>query len=470
MVARAMSEATEDDPEFRSSDGPDPVVGPSKPRLLGILGPGLITGASDDDPSGIATYSQAGAQVGFALLWLMPFTYPLMAVTQEISARLGRTTGRGLAGNIRRHYPSWVAQSCIGLLLIANVINLGADLGSMGDVTHMLVGGPRWPYVVGFGLTCVALQVFLQYSRYVKVLKWLTLALFAYFGTVLTVSIHWHEALHGLLVPTWQNSKSFISLVVAVLGTTISPYLYFWQSSQEAEDQREQPRRKKLTEAPEQAPAAFERIGLDTWIGMALSNLVALAIMLTAGATLHVAGKTDIDSSQMAAEALRPIAGEFAFLIFALGIIGTGFMAVPVLAGSAAYAVGEALRWPVGLARQPKAARAFYATLAVATAHWNGHQPPAGRSDPGALLERCHQRRDGGPDHRCDDEPGQRSSRDGAFHLVTLAEDRRLDHGCRNGCLRRRIDCIVRSVARRPLLDAPHALVADPATQYSGDA
>ena len=199
-------------------------------------------------------------------------------------------------------------------------------------------------------------------------LKWLTLALFAYFGTVLTVSIHWHEALHGLLVPTWQNSKDFISLVVAVLGTTISPYLYFWQSSQEAEDQREQPRREKLTEAPEQAPAAFERIGLDTWIGMALSNLVALAIMLTAGATLHAAGKTDIDSSQMAAEALRPIAGEFAFLIFALGIIGTGFMAVPVLAGSAAYAVGEALRWPVGLARQPKAARAFYATLAVATA------------------------------------------------------------------------------------------------------
>jgi NRAMP (natural resistance-associated macrophage protein)-like metal ion transporter len=288
-----MSEATEDDPEFQAVDGPDPVVGPSKPRLLGILGPGLITGASDDDPSGIATYSQAGAQVGFALLWLMPFTYPLMAVTQEISARLGRTTGRGLAGNIRRHYPSWVAQSCIGLLLIANVINLGADLGSMGDVTQMLIGGPRWPYVVGFGLICVGLQVFLQYARYVAVLKWLTLALFAYFGTVLTVSIHWHEALHGLLVPTWQNSKDFISLVVAVLGTTISPYLYFWQSSQEAEDQREQPRREKLTEAPEQAPAAFERIGLDTWIGMALSNLVALAIMLTAGATLHVAGKTD---------------------------------------------------------------------------------------------------------------------------------------------------------------------------------
>jgi len=352
-----MSEATEDDPEFQAVDGPDPVVGPSKPRLLGILGPGLITGASDDDPSGIATYSQAGAQVGFALLWLMPFTYPLMAVTQEISARLGRTTGRGLAGNIRRHYPPWVAQCCIALLLIANVINLGADLGSMGAVTQMLIGGGRWPYVIVFGLACITMQVLLQYTRYVKVLKWLTLVLFAYFGTVVMVAVPWHEALHGLLVPTWQNSKEYVSLVVAVLGTTISPYLFFWQASQEAEDQHEQPLREKLTEAPEQAPAAFARIGLDTWIGMGLSNLIALAIMLTAGATLHAAGKTDIDSSQMAAEALRPIAGEFAFLIFALGIIGTGFMAVPVLAGSAAYAIGEALRWPVGLARRPSSGR-----------------------------------------------------------------------------------------------------------------
>jgi NRAMP (natural resistance-associated macrophage protein)-like metal ion transporter len=363
-----MSEVAGDDPEFSAVDDAGLVVGPSKPRFLGILGPGLITGASDDDPSGIATYSQAGAQTGFALLWLMPLTYPLMSVTQEISARLGRTTGHGLAGNIRRHYPAWVAQTCIALLLIANVINLGADLGSMGDVTHMLVGGPRWPFVIGFGVICVSMQVLLQYTRYVSILKWMTLALFAYFGTVLTVDIHWHEALHGLIVPIWQNSKDFISLVVAVLGTTISPYLYFWQSSQEAEDQREQPRRERLTTAPEQAPAAFERIRLDTWIGMALSNFVALAIMLTAGATLHAAGKTDIDSSQMAAEALRPIAGEFAFLIFALGIIGTGFMAVPVLAGSAAYAIGEALRWPVGLARRPKEARAFYGTLVIATA------------------------------------------------------------------------------------------------------
>jgi len=362
-----MSQAAEPDPEFAEAEPSDPVVGSSKPRLLGILGPGLITGASDDDPSGIATYSQAGAQVGFALLWLMPFTYPLMSVTQEISGRLGRTTGHGLAGNIRRHYPAWVAHTCIALLLIANIINLGADLGSMGDVVEMLVGGPSWLYVVGFGVLCVTAQIALSYTRYVSVLKWLTLALFAYFGTVVTVSIPWHEALRGLVVPTWHNSSDFISLVVAVLGTTISPYLFFWQSSQEAEDQREQPRREKLTEAPEQAPAAYGRIRLDTWIGMALSNLVALAIMLTAAATLHAAGKTDVDSSQTAAEALRPIAGDFAYLIFALGIIGTGLMAVPVLAGSAAYAIGEALRWPVGLARRPKEARAFYATLTVAT-------------------------------------------------------------------------------------------------------
>ena len=363
-----MSDATEDDPEFQATNGPGSVVGPSKPRLLGFLGPGLITGASDDDPSGIATYSQAGAQVGFALLWLMPFTYPLMAATQEISARLGRTTGRGLAGNIRRYYPPWVARCCIALLLIANVINLGADLGSMGDVIQMMIGGSRWPYVVGFGIVCVAMQLLLEYTRYVKVLKWLTLALFAYFGTVLTVDVPWREALHGLLVPTWQSSRDYVSLVVAVLGTTISPYLFFWQASQEAEDQHEQPLREKLTKVPAQAPAAFARIGLDTWIGMALSNLVALAIILTAGATLHATGKTDIDTAQTAAEALRPIAGEFAFLIFALGIIGTGFLAVPVLAGSAAYAIGEALRWPVGLARRPKEARAFYATLAAATA------------------------------------------------------------------------------------------------------
>ncbi len=237
----------------------------------------------------------------------------------------------------------------------------------MGDVAHMLLGGPRWLIVVAFGVTCVGLQVLLQYARYVAVRKWLTLSLFAYFGTALTVRIPWARALRGLVVPSWQNSSSFIAIVVAVLGTTISPYLYFWQASQEAEDQHQRPQRERLVVAPEQAPAAFGRIRLDTWIGMALSNLVALAILLTTAATLHASGRTDIATSQQAAEALRPVAGAFASLVFAVGIIGTGFMAVPILAGSAAYAVGEALRWPVGLARKPKAARAFYATVAIAT-------------------------------------------------------------------------------------------------------
>ncbi|HET6182791.1 MAG TPA: Nramp family divalent metal transporter [Acetobacteraceae bacterium] len=363
----AQAAATVEDPEFPNGTADDPVVGPSKPRLLGILGPGLITGASDDDPSGVATYSQAGAQLGFSCLWLMPFTYPLMAVTQEISARIGRTTGQGMAGNIRRHYPAWVGHVCIALLLAANIVNLGADLGSMGDVTAMLAGGPRWLFVLAFGGLCVTLQVFLSYARYTSLLKWLTLALFAYFGTALVVKIPWGEALHGLVVPTWSASRDYVSVIVAVLGTTISPYLFFWQSSQEAEDQREQPLREKLTRAPEQAPAAFARIRLDTWIGMALSNLVALAILLTTAATLHASGKTDITTAQQAAEALKPVAGGLAYAVFALGILGSGFMAVPVLAGSAAYAIGEALRWPVGLARKPKEARAFYATLVIAT-------------------------------------------------------------------------------------------------------
>jgi NRAMP (natural resistance-associated macrophage protein)-like metal ion transporter len=355
------------DPEFPPPSADDPVVGPSRPRLLGILGPGLITGASDDDPSGIATYSQVGAQLGFSSLWLMVFSYPLMAVTQEISARIGRTTGHGLAGNLRRHYPAWVAVSCIGLLLGANVINLGADLGAMGSAAATVIGGPRAAYIVAFGIICIAMQVLVKYARYVSVLKWLSLSLFAYFGTVLMVKIPWGEVAWGLLVPTWSTSKDFISIVVAVLGTTISPYLFFWQSSQEAEDQREQPQRDPLVVSPEHAPNALSRIKLDTYIGMAFSNLVALAIIITTAATLHASGTTNIETAQQAADALKPVAGAFAFVAFALGIIGTGLLAVPVLAGSAAYAIGEALRWDVGLARKPMEAKAFYGTLVVAT-------------------------------------------------------------------------------------------------------
>jgi NRAMP (natural resistance-associated macrophage protein)-like metal ion transporter len=344
-----------------------PAVGPSKPRLLGFLGPGLITGASDDDPSGIATYSQAGAQLGFAIGWTMLFSYPLMAVIQEISGRIGRVTGRGIAGNIRKYYPNWLLQAVVLLLFIANTINIGADLGAMGDAVGLLVGGPHQLYVVLFGAFCAALQIMMQYTRYVSILKWLTLALFAYFGTLLAVKVPWSEVAWGLFVPTLSSDGAFWTTIVAILGTTISPYLFFWQASQEVEDIKAISEREPLMDKPRQGPDALKRIRLDTYVGMAFSNLVALAIIITTAATLHVAGITDIETSSQAAEALKPIAGAFAFTVFTLGIVGTGLLAVPVLAGSAAYALGEARKWPIGLARQPKEAISFYVTIAVAT-------------------------------------------------------------------------------------------------------
>ncbi len=358
-----------------------------------MLGPGLITGASDDDPSGIATYSQAGAQFGFSITWTMLFTYPLMSVIQEISGRIGRTTGAGIAGNIRKHYPNWLLQALVGMLIVANTINIGADLGAMADAVRLLAGGPHLLYVALFGAFCATLQIFMQYARYVAVLKWLTLALFAYFGTVLAVQIPWSEAARGFLIPTFTTDVTFWTTVVAILGTTISPYLFFWQASQEAEDTKEEPERKPLVKAPRQGPDAIERIRLDTYVGMAFSNLVALAIMVTTAATLHVAGVHNIETSAQAAEALKPVAGEFAFTIFALGIIGTGLLAVPVLAGSAAYALGEARRWPIGLARRPMQAKAFYGNhrsrdLARSLDQFLPHQ-----SDQGAVLERGTQRR-----------------------------------------------------------------------------
>jgi NRAMP (natural resistance-associated macrophage protein)-like metal ion transporter len=335
--------------------------------FVGLLGPGLVTGASDDDPSGIATYSQAGAQFGFAISWTMLFTYPLMVAIQQISARIGRTTGKGIAGNLRQHYPNSVLQVIVALLFIANTINIGADLGAMADAVGLLMGGPLLIYVIAFGALSTILQIFMAYSKYVIALKWLTLTLFAYFGTVLVVHIPWGEAARGLLVPTFVPDAAFWTTVVAVLGTTISPYLFFWQAAQEVEDVRAEPQRRPLVKAPHQGPDEIERIRLDTYIGMAFSNLVALAIIFATAATLHANGVTDVPTSAQAAEALRPVAGPFAFTLFALGIIGTGLLAVPVLAGSAAYAIGEARKWPVGLGRKPKKAKAFYATLTIAT-------------------------------------------------------------------------------------------------------
>ena len=336
-------------------------------KIQRVLGPGLITGASDDDPSGIATYSQAGAQFGFAITWTLLFTYPLMVAIQEISGRIGRVTGKGIAANLRETQPHWLLHSIVFLLVIANTINIGADLSAMGDATSLLVGGHKQLYVGLFAIACAGLQVFVQYARYASILRWLTLVLFAYFGTVLVVKVPWAEAARGFFIPTFSFSLQFWTVIVAIFGTTISPYLFFWQASQEVEDIRDVRERKALIVAPSQGQDALERIKIDTYAGMALSNLVALAIMVTTAATLHVAEKTDIQTSAQAAEALKPVAGEFAFAIFTLGIVGTGLLAVPVLAGSAAYAVCEAGRWPMGLSRKPERAKAFYSTIVMAT-------------------------------------------------------------------------------------------------------
>jgi len=340
---------------------------PERPKLLEIMGPGLITGASDDDPSGIATYSQAGAQFGVNMGWTLLLTFPLMCAIQQISAQIGRVTGHGLSGNLRRNYPAWALYSLVGLLVVANTINLGADLGAMGAALKLLVGGSVLLYVALFGIVSVVLEVFVRYSRYVSLLKWLSLSLFAYVATLFAVKLDWFDIGYHLFVPQISWTGGYLTVVVAVFGTTISPYLFFWQAEEEVEDEEEKPQAKPLKRAPKQAPFELARIRLDTWTGMAFSNLIALCIVLTTAATLHTHGITNIQTSSQAAEALRPIAGEFAFAIFALGIIGTGMLALPVLCGSCAYALGEALKWPVGLARRPLQAKAFYGTIAAAT-------------------------------------------------------------------------------------------------------
>jgi NRAMP (natural resistance-associated macrophage protein)-like metal ion transporter len=336
-------------------------------RYLKLLGPGLITGASDDDPSGIGTYSQAGAQLGFGIGWTILATFPLMAAIQEISARIGRTTGHGIAGNLCRHSPNWLLYTIVALLLVANIINIGADLSAMGDALKLLIGGSGTVYAVLFGLVCVIAIVFLDYALYVTALKWLTLVLFAYVAALFATQVPWGEAFFGLFVPRITWSAAFVTTLVAIFGTTISPYLFFWQASQEAEDQRVDYHAKPLKQAPKQAPKAFERIRADTLIGMTFSNVIAISIIVTTATALNKAGITNVETSAQAAEALRPIAGAFAFVLFAFGIIGTGLLAVPILAGSAAYAIGEGCKWTVGLSRKPRQATAFYSILTAAT-------------------------------------------------------------------------------------------------------
>jgi len=339
-----------------------------KKSLWGRLGPGLITGAADDDPSGIATYSQVGAGFGYGILWTAFFTFPLMVGIQTISARIGRVSGKGLAANIRRHYPAWLLYGIVLLLLVANTINIAADIGAMGAALQLLIGGSAHWYAIAFGTISVLLQVFLPFARYAPLLKVLTLALLAYVATLFVVKIPWGEVIYQTLLPSLSLQADYVIAVVAVFGTTISPYLFFWQASQEVEEQRAAPGEKPLTKAPQQAKAQLQRIKVDTYIGMGFSNFIAFCIMLTAVVTLHLHGTTDIQTSAQAAQALRPLAGEFAFVLFSAGIVGTGLLAVPVLAGSAAYAVAESFKWRMGLGLGLLQARGFYAIVIIATA------------------------------------------------------------------------------------------------------
>jgi len=347
-----------------------PVV--AEESLTSRLGPGLITGAADDDPSGIATYSQAGAQFRFALVWTLFLTTPLMVGIQMLSARIGFVTRNGLATNIGRVCPRWLTISLIGLLVVANTINIAADVGAMAEAVKLLVGGPQPLYVLAIGAVCIAMQVYFSYERTVRVLKWLTLALFAYVAVILVVSVPWRQAITESLrpwafLPESATAKEYAAMVVAVLGTTISPYLFFWQATQEVEDCRRRPEGKHLHRHPAYVRKHLRRIKLDTVIGMGFSNLVALCIVVATAVTLNQRGIVDIQTSAQAAEALRPVAGAFAFLIFSLGIIGTGLLAVPVLAGSAAYAVSELFGWKAGLSRGFHEARGFYLIIIAAT-------------------------------------------------------------------------------------------------------
>jgi NRAMP (natural resistance-associated macrophage protein)-like metal ion transporter len=335
-------------------------------RFLQTLGPGLVTGAADDDPSGIATYSQVGAQFGFGLSWVMLFSFPLMAVIQAISARIGCVTGAGIAQNLRRHYSPWLLRGVIALLIVANIINLGADIGAMGAALGLLIGGPEHFYAVLFGVVCILLETFLSYARYAAVLKWATLSLFTYVAVVFAAHVPWGEAIYSTLVPHLTFDAAHAMAVVAVLGTTISPYLFFWQAGQEVEELHRR-HAKALCIAPREAGPELARIRTDTFLGMGISNLIGLFIIFATAATLHANGVTDIQTSSQAAEALRPLAGVFAFALFAVGIIATGMLAVPVLAGSVAYGVSELFRWTEGLERPLREAKAFYATIAVAT-------------------------------------------------------------------------------------------------------
>ncbi len=336
------------------------------PAFLRHVGPGVVTGAADDDPSGIATYTQAGAQFGTGVLWTVFLTIPFMIGIQLVSARIGRQSGQGIAANLRAHTPRAFMLAIVALLLVANTINIAADIAAMGEALQLIVGGGAHFHAVAFGVITLALQVFVPYRRLAPILKWLTLSLFVYVAAAFTVHVPWARVLHDLVWPQVVPTPAFWMMIVAILGTTISPYLFFWQASQEVEEMRLHGVRAG-GESREVLRRAQRRMRLDTVIGMVFSNGIAFFVMLTAAVVLHTAGITDVQSAAQAAEALRPLAGDFAFTLFALGIIATGLLAVPVLASSAAYAVAEAFGWPEGLERHWREAKGFYAIIGIAT-------------------------------------------------------------------------------------------------------
>jgi NRAMP (natural resistance-associated macrophage protein)-like metal ion transporter len=338
--------------------------------LFAMLGPGLVTGAADDDPSGIATYSQGGAQFGYALGWTMFLTTPFMIAIQMVSARIGAVTGRGLAANLGKAMPPLLLHTLVGLLLIANTLNIAADIAAMGDALRLVIGGPELVYIAVFGIGCLTAEVLIPYHSYSRFLKVLTFVLLAYVATAFTVQIPWREVAAATFLPHMTWNRDFMLMLVAIFGTTISPYMFFWQASLEAEDRK---LREKKGEISRSATARHlekgegRRIGLDTATGMVLSNIIGFFIIVTTAATLHAHGTTHIDTAAQAAEALRPLAGPATFVLFSLGIIGTGLLAVPVLAGSAGYAVAESLGWKGSLEMPARGAPGFYLVVAAAT-------------------------------------------------------------------------------------------------------
>ncbi len=335
-----------------------------KEHPLARVGPGLITGVADDDPSGIATYSQAGAQFGLNMLWTMPLAFPLMAAVQSICARIGRVTGKGLAANIKAAFPPYVLYATVILLLIANTLNIAADVAAMGETAELVTGVDRHLMTLAFVLGTLLLQIFVPYHRYVYFLKWLTLSLLAYLAVLFTVHVPWDKVALHTLWPSFTLNGDAATVIVGIFGTTISPYLFFWQASEEIEEMQKHDDAAPLVRDQPSAKKELNRIGWDTWSGMFYSDIIAFFIILATAVTLNVGGVTDIETAAQAANALRPLAGDLAYLLFALGILGVGLIGVPVLAGSAAYAVCEAMGWQWGLERKATDARGFYGVIA----------------------------------------------------------------------------------------------------------